>query len=37
MKELMTELGNCMPHFIRCFKPNVAKKGGIYEGTTMLN
>ena len=32
----MTELGKCMPHFVRCFKPNVAKKGGTYEPTTML-
>jgi myosin heavy subunit len=31
MAELMTELGKCGVHFVRCVKPNEEKKPGIFD------
>jgi myosin heavy subunit len=36
LKSLMTTLTSCEPQFIRCIKPNSAKKGGVFESALCL-
>lgn len=36
LRQLMHKLGSAEPHFIRCIKPNAAKKAGQFDGVDVL-
>ena len=36
LADLMVRLNGTLPHFVRCFKPNSAKKGDIFTAQMML-
>merc|ERR1719272_574814 len=36
LADLMKRLNTTLPHFVRCFKPNHAKKGDIFTAQMML-
>ena len=37
LRELMTSLGATRPNFVRCVKPNAAKRGRVFEGSLVMH